>query len=65
MSIEKIKVVLALRWCYTKRKAFLFSHNPKLMEKCSRLAEYARFIRIRNECKENEKDLKSHDTGRV
>ena len=35
-----------------------YGHNPKLMEKCSRLAEYSRFIRILNECKENEKDLK-------
>lgn len=37
---------------------FFYGHNPKLMEKCSRLSEYARFIQILNECKENEKDLK-------
>ena len=31
------------------------------MEKCSRLAEYSRFIQILNECKENEKDLAEID----
>ena len=39
-------------------KHFCFWYNPKLMEKCSRLSEYSRFIQILNECKENEKDLK-------
>lgn len=51
--------------CVTRVINVGYGHNPKLTEQCSRLAEYSRFIRIRNECKENEKNLKSHDTDRI
>lgn len=34
-----------------------YGHNRELMEKCQRLAEYARFIQILKECKAVEKDL--------